>query len=271
MHWANLSPWATCSHSLIFPLKYRRILFTLRLILLSVTYFQILTTPPHILSNPFRSLAHSILLTASLGTHAASRRHGTSLCVTHTQLSPFPKSIFHAKFGKYTQTWLQCSRNIGFLSRQTNVHVVWGRVKPWIFVYPSWKMESLSQEGRFKRSGTLTAGKQRLRRDTVALYKNIRGVNTREELSMLKDNIGMRTTDNKLAMNKCRQWSMGRFVAVEGEKLWDCFLKGALEQKQCWFGVEHCSGEITQPGVGDCTPSSCTHWAMWAPSCILLH
>lgn len=71
-------------------------------------------------------------------------------------------------------------------------------------MYLSWKMESLSQEERFKRSGMLSAGKQRLGGDRVVLYKNIREVNTREELSMLKDNIGMRTTDNKLAMNKCR-------------------------------------------------------------------
>lgn len=80
----------------------------LRLILLSVTYLQILlTTPPHTLSNPFRSLAHSILLTASLGTHAASRRHrDLSVCHTHThtQLSLFPKSVFYAKFGAHTQT-----------------------------------------------------------------------------------------------------------------------------------------------------------------------
>lgn len=67
----------------------------------------------------------------------------------------------------------------------------------------SWKMESLSQE-RFKRSGVFSVGKQRLREDRVAVYKNIRGVNTREELLMLKDNIGLRTSDNKLVMNKCR-------------------------------------------------------------------
>lgn len=41
-------------------------------------------------------------------------------------------------------------------------------------------------------------------RGWVAVYKNIRGVNTREELLMLKDNIGMRTSENKLVMNKCR-------------------------------------------------------------------
>lgn len=67
----------------------------------------------------------------------------------------------------------------------------------------SWKMESLSQE-RFKRSSMFSVGKQRLREDRVAVYKNIRGVNTREELLMLKDNIGLRTSDNKLVMNKCR-------------------------------------------------------------------
>lgn len=67
----------------------------------------------------------------------------------------------------------------------------------------SWKMESLSQE-RFERSSMFSVGKQRLREDRVAVYKNIRGVNTREELLMLKDNIGLRTSDNKLVMNKCR-------------------------------------------------------------------
>lgn len=41
-------------------------------------------------------------------------------------------------------------------------------------------------------------------RGCVAAYKNVRGVNTREELLMLKDNIGMRTSENKLVMNKCR-------------------------------------------------------------------
>lgn len=67
----------------------------------------------------------------------------------------------------------------------------------------SWKIESLSQE-RFERSSMFSVGKQRLREDRVAVYKNIRGVNTREELLMLKDNIGLRTSDNKLVMNKCR-------------------------------------------------------------------
>lgn len=88
------------------PLYTGTYFFTLRLILLSVTYLQILlTTPPHTLSNPFRSLAHSILLTASLGTHAASRRHrDLSVCHTHIQLSLLPESVFYAKSGAHTQT-----------------------------------------------------------------------------------------------------------------------------------------------------------------------
>lgn len=79
------------------PLNTGTYFFTLRLILLSVTYFQILlTTPPHALSNPFRSLAHSILLTASLGTHTVSHRYrNLSVCHTHTVI-PFPKEyILH--------------------------------------------------------------------------------------------------------------------------------------------------------------------------------
>lgn len=72
-------------------------------------------------------------------------------------------------------------------------------------------------------------------RGCVAVYKNVRGVNTREELLMLKDNIGMRTSANKLVMNKCRLWTTEGFVTMGGEELGLCFPKGALEQKQSWF------------------------------------
>lgn len=56
----------------------------------------------------------------------------------------------------------------------------------------------------YKGSGVFQCREAKAERGCVAAYKNIRGVNTREELLMLKDNIGMRTSENKLVMNKCR-------------------------------------------------------------------
>lgn len=116
----------------------------------------------------------------------------------------------------------------GFCQDRPITRGLGGEVKPWIFVYLSWKMESLSQERRFKRSGMLSAGKQRLRGDRVAVYKNLREVNTREELSMLKDNIGMRTTDNKLAMNK---WRGGKVCSCGRRKAVGLFSEGSRGAK----------------------------------------
>lgn len=56
---------------------------------------------------------------------------------------------------------------------------------------------------------------------------------------MLKDNIGMRTSENKLAMNKRRLWTTERFVTEGEEQPWYCFSKGALKQNQSWFHLEH--------------------------------
>lgn len=90
-----------------------------------------------------------------------------------------------------------------------------------------------------KGSGMFQCREAKAERGCVAAYKNVRGVNTREELLMLKDNIGMRTSENKLVMNKCRLWTTERFVTMGGEQLGFCFPKGALEHKQSWFCVQH--------------------------------
>lgn len=58
--------------------------------------------------------------------------------------------------------------------------------------------------GDCKGSGMSQCREAKAERGCVAAYKNVRGVNTREELLMLKANIGMRTSENKLVMNKCR-------------------------------------------------------------------
>lgn len=54
--------------------------------------------------------------------------------------------------------------------------------------------------------GLFNLAKQRLSRDMNALYKCIRGVNTREgeEQFKLKDNIGTRRDGDKRPMNKSR-------------------------------------------------------------------
>lgn len=55
-----------------------------------------------------------------------------------------------------------------------------------------------------KGAGMFQCREAKAERGCVGVCKNIRGVNTREELLMLKDNIGTRTSEDKLVMNKCR-------------------------------------------------------------------
>ncbi|CAM5096139.1 unnamed protein product [Natator depressus] len=67
-------------------------------------------------------------------------------------------------------------------------------------------MENLSYERRLKELGLFSQTKRRLRGDMIALYKYIRGINTREgeELFKLSVNVDTRTNGYKLATRKFR-------------------------------------------------------------------
>ncbi|CAM5111945.1 unnamed protein product [Natator depressus] len=68
------------------------------------------------------------------------------------------------------------------------------------------EIENLSYERRLKELGLFSLTKRRLRGDMIALYKYIRGINTREgeELFKLSNNVDTRTNGYKLAIRKFR-------------------------------------------------------------------
>ncbi|CAM5141001.1 unnamed protein product [Natator depressus] len=67
-------------------------------------------------------------------------------------------------------------------------------------------MENLSYERRLGELGLFSLTKRRLREDMIALYKYIRGINTREgeELFKLSNNVDTRTNGYKLTTRKFR-------------------------------------------------------------------
>ncbi|CAM5114511.1 unnamed protein product [Eretmochelys imbricata] len=75
-------------------------------------------------------------------------------------------------------------------------------------------MENLSYERRLRELGLFSLTKRRLRGDMIALYKSIRGINTREgeELFKLSTNVDTRTNGYKLATRKFRLEIRRRFL-----------------------------------------------------------
>uniref|UniRef100_A0A8C3PDM1 Reverse transcriptase domain-containing protein n=1 Tax=Chrysemys picta bellii TaxID=8478 RepID=A0A8C3PDM1_CHRPI len=75
-------------------------------------------------------------------------------------------------------------------------------------------MENLLYERRLEELGLFTLTKRRLRGDMIALFKYIRGINTREgeELFQLSTNVDTRTNGYKLAVGKFRLEIRRRFL-----------------------------------------------------------
>ncbi|CAM4513742.1 unnamed protein product [Caretta caretta] len=84
-------------------------------------------------------------------------------------------------------------------------------------------MENLSYERRLRELGLFSLTKRRLRGDMIALYKYIRGINTREgeELFKLSTNVDTRTNGYKLATRKFRLEIRRRFLTIRGVKFWN--------------------------------------------------
>uniref|UniRef100_K7F1X3 Reverse transcriptase domain-containing protein n=1 Tax=Pelodiscus sinensis TaxID=13735 RepID=K7F1X3_PELSI len=84
-------------------------------------------------------------------------------------------------------------------------------------------MENLSYERRLKELGLFTLTKRRLRGDMIALFKYIRGINTREgeELFKLNTNVDTRTNEYKLAIRKFRLEIRQRFLTIRGVRFWN--------------------------------------------------
>ncbi|CAM5110189.1 unnamed protein product [Natator depressus] len=94
-------------------------------------------------------------------------------------------------------------------------------------------MENLSYERRLKELGSFSLTKRRLRGDTIALYKYIRGINTREgeELFKLSTNVDTRTNGYKLATRKFRLEIRRRFLTIRGVKFWNSLPREAVGAK----------------------------------------
>uniref|UniRef100_A0A8C3F2F9 Reverse transcriptase domain-containing protein n=1 Tax=Chrysemys picta bellii TaxID=8478 RepID=A0A8C3F2F9_CHRPI len=84
-------------------------------------------------------------------------------------------------------------------------------------------MENLSYERRLEELGLFSLTKRRLRGDMIALFKYIRGINTREgeELFQLSTNVDTRTNGYKLAVGKFRLEIRRRFLTIRGVKYWN--------------------------------------------------
>uniref|UniRef100_A0A674KBD5 Reverse transcriptase domain-containing protein n=1 Tax=Terrapene triunguis TaxID=2587831 RepID=A0A674KBD5_9SAUR len=84
-------------------------------------------------------------------------------------------------------------------------------------------MENLSYEKRLKELGLFSLTKRRLRGDRIALFKYIRGINTKEgeELFQLSTNVDTRTNGYKLAMGKFRLEIRQHFLTIRGVKFWN--------------------------------------------------
>uniref|UniRef100_A0A8C3F4S5 Reverse transcriptase domain-containing protein n=1 Tax=Chrysemys picta bellii TaxID=8478 RepID=A0A8C3F4S5_CHRPI len=84
-------------------------------------------------------------------------------------------------------------------------------------------MENLPYERRLEELGLFTLTKRRLRGDMVALFKYIRGINTREgeELFQLSTKVDTRTKGYKLAVGKFRLEIGRRFLTIKGVKFWN--------------------------------------------------
>ncbi|CAM5110902.1 unnamed protein product [Natator depressus] len=94
-------------------------------------------------------------------------------------------------------------------------------------------MENLSYERRLKELGLFSLTKRRLRRDMIALYKYIRGINTRvgEELFKLSTDVDTRTNGYKLANGKFRLEIRRRFLTTRGVKFWNSLPREAVGAK----------------------------------------
>ncbi|CAM4522288.1 unnamed protein product [Lepidochelys olivacea] len=79
-------------------------------------------------------------------------------------------------------------------------------------------MENLSYERRLKELGLFSLTKRRLRGVMIALYKYIRGINTRagEELFKLSTNVDTRSNGYKLVIGKFRLEIRRRFLTIRG-------------------------------------------------------
>ncbi|CAM4508198.1 unnamed protein product [Lepidochelys olivacea] len=94
-------------------------------------------------------------------------------------------------------------------------------------------MENLSYERRLKELGLFILTKRRLRGDMIALYKYIRGINTREgeELFQLSTSVGTRRNGYKLAIRKFRLEIRPRFLTIRGVKFWNSLPREAVGTK----------------------------------------
>ncbi|CAM5164461.1 unnamed protein product [Natator depressus] len=94
-------------------------------------------------------------------------------------------------------------------------------------------MENLSYERRLKELGLFSLTKRRLRGDMIALYKYIRGINTREgeEFFKLSTNVDTRTNGYKLVIGKFRLEVRRRFLTIRGVKFWNSLLREAVGAK----------------------------------------
>ncbi|CAM4599933.1 unnamed protein product [Lepidochelys kempii] len=101
------------------------------------------------------------------------------------------------------------------------------------------RMENLSYERRLKELGLFSLTKRRLRGDMIALYKYIRGINTREgeELFKLRTNVDTRTNGYKLATRKFRL-EIRLFLIIRGVKFWNSLPREAVGAKDlCSFKI----------------------------------
>ncbi|CAM4321681.1 unnamed protein product [Lepidochelys kempii] len=94
-------------------------------------------------------------------------------------------------------------------------------------------MENLSYERRLRELGLFSLTKRRLRGDMIALYKYIRGINTREgeELFKLSTNVDTRTNGYKLATRKFRLEIRRRFLTIRGVKFWNSLPRDVVGAK----------------------------------------
>ncbi|CAM4556029.1 unnamed protein product [Caretta caretta] len=94
-------------------------------------------------------------------------------------------------------------------------------------------MENLSYERRLKELDLFSLTKRRLRGDMIALYKYIRGINTREgeELFKLSTNVDTRINGYKLSTRKFRLEIRRRFPTIRGVKFWNSLPREAVGAK----------------------------------------
>ncbi|CAM5134524.1 unnamed protein product [Natator depressus] len=94
-------------------------------------------------------------------------------------------------------------------------------------------MENLFYERRLKELGLFSLTKRRLKGDMIALYKYIRGINTREgeELFKLSTNVDTRTNGYEPAIGKFRLEIRLRFLTIRRVKFWNSLPRGAVGAK----------------------------------------